>query len=276
VGVKKSSLYILKLQPELHDEFFAELRLPTDIDVKVYKTYKNFIKAIGTEGVESPNLLLFVPEGEYDPVMTRRIRLIQVDSPIYVVTPSCDERQYLKYLTYGISGVFHPPFSRSDVRTVLNGRTADRIQFPRIDGLIREGQVRLDFLVPSKLSRILGVNRLVSFLSAEFGFPPEDSKVNLPLVVDEAMSNAILHGNSGNEDLKVHVRIYISSNRIVIRIEDQGEGFSYDDTMDPTGKDNILKGSGRGIYLIRELMDSVVFKKGGRAIEMEKSNPITK
>jgi serine/threonine-protein kinase RsbW len=158
---------------------------------------------------------------------------------------------------------------------VLNGRTAEEIPFPRNDDLIREGQVRLDFLVPSKLSRILGVNRLLSFLATEFGFPPEESKVNLPLVMDEALSNAITHGNKGREDLKVHVRIYVSSRRILIQIEDQGGGFMPDEKPDPTGGDNLFKDSGRGIYLIRELMDNVSFAKGGRVIEMEKHNSAT-
>jgi serine/threonine-protein kinase RsbW len=132
--------------------------------------------------------------------------------------------------------------------------------------------VRLDFLMPSKLSRILGVNRLVSFLAGEFGFPPEDSKVNFPLVMDEALSNAVIHGNKGREDLKVHVRIYISSRRFVAQVEDEGEGFDPNGASDPKETENLFKHSGRGIYLIRELMDRVTYSAGGRVLEIEKRN----
>jgi anti-sigma regulatory factor (Ser/Thr protein kinase) len=265
-------LYILNLQPALHDQFFAEARLPEDVEVKAYKTFPRFLKALQSAGDCCPNLLLFLPSGKLDPGKTRQLRLSMIESPLYIVTGECDERAYLTYISMGIDGIITPPFSRADAQGVLR-HAADRgIPFPRNNELIREGHVRLDFVVPSKLSRILGVNRLISFLSAEFGFPPEESRVNLPMVVDEALSNAIVHGNRSDEKLKVRVRVYISSSRIRIQIEDEGEGFIPEEISDPTEQENIYKGSGRGIYLIKELMDLVEFRNGGRLIELEKLN----
>lgn len=269
-----SALHILNLEPELHRAFFRQARLPEHIAAKRYTSYKRFLKSIQTERIPPPRLLLFVPIEKWDIAQTREIRLAQLDAPIYIAAERFDEKDYLSYLTLGISGLFQPPFGPVDLKRILNGREMDGIPFPRNTELIREGQVRLDFLVPSKLSRIVGVNRLVSFLTTEFGFPYEDCTVNLPLVMDEALSNAVIHGNRGNEHLKVHVRIYISSRRIVIQVEDQGDGFSTEDIDDPTRKKNIHKVSGRGIYLIKELMDDVRFEKGGRVIEMEKANAL--
>jgi len=274
--VKRTSLHILNLQPELSAEFFAEVQLPEDVPVKFYKTFPAFMRGIKSKRAVSCNMLMFLPAGTFDASKTRLVRLAQIDSPIYIVTRECSEKDYMTYLALGVSGIFHPPFTRGDVQRVLNGRKAEEIPFPRNYELTREGQVRFDFLLPSKLSRILGINRLVSLLTAEFGFPPEDSTVNLPLVMDEALSNAIQHGNKGNDKLKVHVRVYISSRRICIQVEDQGEGFIPYETRDPTERENIYRESGRGIYLIRELMDSVVFKQGGRILEMEKKNPFYK
>jgi serine/threonine-protein kinase RsbW len=271
--VESSELHILNLQPELHKIFFRNVQLPDDIGVKRYRSIKQLLKGVEACGEHTLRLLLFVPSEKWDAVKTRRIRLAQIDAPIYIVAERCSEKDYLTYLTLGINGIFHPPFGPGDLKRVLNGREADQIPFPRNVELIREGQVRLDFLVPSKLSRIVGVNRLVSFLTTEFGFPPEECRVNLPLVMDEALSNAIIHGNKRDEGLKVHVRIYISSHRILIQVEDQGEGFIEDGIDDPTRQQNLYKDSGRGIYLIRELMDSVRFEKGGRVIEMERINP---
>jgi serine/threonine-protein kinase RsbW len=270
--VELGSLHILNLQPELYEKFFAELHPPSDVDVKIYKTLPRFLKGIGATGIGTPNLLLFLPQEKIGPDKLRLIRLARLDAPIYVVTEECSERYYLIMLSLGVQGIMHPPFSGADVQRVLNGKSREEVPFPRDTELAREGQVRFDFLLPSKLSRILGVNRLVSMLTAEFGFPSEESMVNLPLVMDEALSNAIQHGNKCNEELKVHVRIYISTRRIVIQIEDQGEGFELNERRDPRELENIYKGSGRGIYLIRELMDAVEFKKGGRLLEMEKRN----
>ncbi len=266
-------MYILNLQPALYDQFFAEAHLSEDVEVKVYKTFPRFLKGLqSVKDGNSPNLLLFLPSGRLDPAKTRQLRLTMIDSLLYIVTGECDERAYLTYISMGVDGIISPPFNRADLQGVLRNGADRGIPFPRNNELIREGQVRLDFLLPSKLSRILGVNRLISFLSAEFGFPPEESRVNLPMVVDEALSNAIVHGNRSDENLKVHIRIYISSSRILIQIEDQGEGFIPEEVSDPTEQENIYKGSGRGIYMLKELMDSVVFKKGGRLIELEKLN----
>ncbi len=271
--MEKDSLHILNLQPDLFEEFFAELRPTEEAEVKIYKTLPRFLKAIGDDAESGGRLLLFLPEEKLGADKLRLIRLARIDAPMHVVTGECSEKYYLLMLSLGIQSVMHPPFSAADVESVLAGRMKNEIPFPRNHDLTREGQVRFDFLLPSKLSRILGVNRLVSMLTAEFGFPAEESKVNLPLVMDEALSNAIQHGNKGKEDLKVHVRIYISTRRIVVQIEDQGEGFRIDDSRDPRDLENLYKDSGRGLYLIRELMDSVEFKKGGRLLEIEKRNP---
>jgi serine/threonine-protein kinase RsbW len=271
--VEKNSLHILNLQPELFEQFFAELRPSEEAEIKIYKTLPRFLKALEKESPAGGRLLLFLPDEKLGADKLRLIRLARIDAPMYVVTRECSEKYYLVVLSLGIQGIIHPPFTVADVERILDGKLNDEIPFPRNHDLTREGQVRFDFLLPSKLSRILGVNRLVSMLTSEFGFPVEESRVNLPLVMDEALSNAIQHGNKGKEDLKVHVRIYISTRRIVVQIEDQGEGFSIDDSRDPTDLENLYKDSGRGLYLIRELMDSVEFKKGGRLLEMEKRNP---
>ena len=271
--MEQTSLHILNLLPGLYKEFFAEIHLSDDIDLNIYKTLPRFLKGIESKKEISPSLLLFLPEEKIGADKLRQIRLARIDSPIYVVMNECSEKYYLLLLSLGIQGIIHPPFGQVDVQNVLNGKAHEEIVFPRNTELAREGQVRLDFLLPSKLSRILGVNRLVSMLTTEFGFPTEESTVNLPLVIDEALSNAIQHGNKGNEELKVHIRIYISSRRVVIQIEDEGEGFQPEDGRDPREIEHIYKDSGRGIYLINELMDKVEFKKGGRLLEMEKRNP---
>ncbi len=263
------------MAPAVYCDFFGDSCFSENIDVKVYKTYSRFLKGLqAIKGDLSPNILLFLRKGKLDPVRARQLRLAQIFSPMYIITDQCDEKSYLMYLSMGINGIVTHPFNKVDVQSVLNGRETHGIPFPRNNELIKEGQVRLEFLVPSKLSRIIGVNRLVSFLAAEFGFPPEECRVNLPMVVDEVLSNAIEHGNNGNEDLKIHVRIYISTNRIIIQVEDQGEGFIPEDIEDPRDLENIYKGSGRGIFLMKELMDKVSFRKGGRLVEIEKLNPL--
>jgi serine/threonine-protein kinase RsbW len=272
--VENALLNILNLQPELHGEFFAAAKLPDDVTVREFDTVAKLLRQLKQSREGRGSIVVILPKRAYDPRKVRRIRLASLDSPLYIVARTCSEKDYLAYLTIGARAVLQPPFDRGDVQHVLNGRENGAIPFPRSAEVVREGQARLDFLMPSMLTRILGVNRLVAFLADEFGFPAEDSRVNLPLVMDEALTNAILHGNKQREDRKVHVRIYISVHRFFVQVEDEGEGFDPALAGDPKAGENVYRRSGRGIYLMREIMDRVEFKNGGRLVELEKRNPL--
>jgi len=270
--VKDFTLYILNLQPALFEEFFSGANLPEDLVVKVYKTYPRFLKALEKTKDKEPRSLLFISTEEFNPEMARKARIARISAPMFLVMDNGSEKDYLTFLSVGVNGIFQPPFNKSDVHYILNGITNEAVPFPKNNEIVREGRVRLDFLLPSKLTCILGLNRLVSVITSEFGFPAEESNVNLPLVVDEALSNAVIHGNKNNESLKVHVQMYVSNRRFHMKVEDSGEGFDWNSVVNPTDEENIFKGSGRGLFLINELMDKVVFKKGGRVIEMERLN----
>lgn len=270
----EASLYILNLQPELRSEFFASAKPPDGAAVREFDTIPRLTKGLKQPRRGRASILVFLPKRPFDPRKARRIRLASLDSPLYVVARRCTERDYLTYLAIGVNAVFQPPFDKGDVQRVLDGRANGGIPFPRSAEVVREGQARLDFLLPSKLTRILGVNRLVSFLADEFGFPPEDARVNLPLVMDEAITNAVIHGNGQREDRKVHVRLYVSVHRFFAQVEDEGDGFDPAGAGDPKAGENLYRRSGRGIYLMREIMDRVEFKNGGRLVELEKRNPL--
>jgi serine/threonine-protein kinase RsbW len=274
--VDKVLIIILNLNPELHREFFKNMELPDNVEEATYRTFPRFLKAV-QEAKELPTgVILFLPEKRFNPSKLRQICLLVVNAPVHIITDNCNERTYLTYLSAGIRNIITPPFNENDCQSVLDESVQEPFYFQRSKELIKEGQIRLDFLIPSNLSRVVGVNRLVSFLTAEFGFPPEDYRVNLPMVMDEALSNAIIHGNRNREDLKVHIRIYISVNRVIIQIEDQGKGFDCEKIRNPTGDGMIYKDSGRGVYIINEIMDRVTFRNNGQVIEMEKSNKRSK
>lgn len=79
--------------------------------------------------------------------------------------------------------------------------------------------------------------------------------INLQIACSEALINAIVHGNK--EDLSKKVFTYIEYNEMVltVAIKDEGKGFQIDALPDPTSNENILKESGRGIFIIRSLVD---------------------
>lgn len=87
----------------------------------------------------------------------------------------------------------------------------------------------------------------------------------------EAVNNAIIHGNKSSPDKKVIVRCRAGKNAIIIHVRDEGEGFDHRNLPDPREEKNLLKESGRGVFLIRSLMDTVTFRrlKHGSVVDMK-------
>ena len=100
---------------------------------------------------------------------------------------------------------------------------------------------------------------------------PDKDVLAVQLALQEAIANAIRHGCRG--DVSKHVQCSVSCNdsgEVIIVVRDPGAGFDLDAVADPLETANILKPSGRGIFLINELMDHVLFADGGREVRMRK------
>jgi len=93
---------------------------------------------------------------------------------------------------------------------------------------------------------------------------------DIRLCVEEAVRNAIVHGNGLDKRLPVKVTYGIDGKRFGITVEDKGRGFNYKRVPDPTKEKNIWRGGGRGVYLINYLMDRVEFNDKGNVIKMVK------
>lgn len=103
----------------------------------------------------------------------------------------------------------------------------------------------------------------------------ETTTEHMVLAIREAAANAIQHGNEQDPDKIAEVTFDIDEDNIAIRIKDQGEGFDPEDLPDPLAPENILKGTGRGIFLMRQLMDEVAFRfDGGSEVTLRKALPI--
>ncbi len=101
----------------------------------------------------------------------------------------------------------------------------------------------------------------------------EDDLHKLGMAVREAMVNAVAHGNRYSAHKKVYLRVQSGQNRLVIRIQDEGEGFEVSAVPDPLAQDNILRQSGRGLLLIRAFVNEVKIEPAqprGTVLEMVK------
>lgn len=98
----------------------------------------------------------------------------------------------------------------------------------------------------------------------------EDRIFDIKLCVEEAVRNAIVHGNNSHKKLRVKIVYWIEGGNINIEVEDEGKGFDHSKVDDPTLDENILRNCGRGVFLIKKLMDDVRFNKSGNNIKMAK------
>jgi len=98
----------------------------------------------------------------------------------------------------------------------------------------------------------------------------EEDVFRLKLALEEALTNAMRHGNRLDPDLYVDVSAEIDGEKIVMKVKDEGKGFDYSRIPDPTHQDNKEKPNGRGVFLIKQLMNDVQFFDGGRGIKMTK------
>ena len=115
------------------------------------------------------------------------------------------------------------------------------------------------------------IERLAEQASTLAGFNDEEQD-SLAIAVTEIASNAIMHGNKKNPKKKVFVDIRVRNEEIRVTIRDQGNGFDPNKLSNPLDPENLLRESGRGVFIVRSLMDEVLydFSKGGTEVTIIK------
>jgi len=102
----------------------------------------------------------------------------------------------------------------------------------------------------------------------------EDDLMKIGLAVRESMVNAVMHGNRYSSEKKVKLSVASSAERFTVRIADEGSGFNFESLPDPLAPENLLRTSGRGIFLIRSFMDEFRLRhleSGGTEVTLVKN-----
>ena len=101
----------------------------------------------------------------------------------------------------------------------------------------------------------------------------DGSESDIEMALHEALANAVVHGTGENSCKRVYVscRCYIDG-EVLMTVRDEGRGFDSSALLDPTSSENLLFTHGRGIYLMKVLMDEVSFEEGGAVVIMRKKS----
>lgn len=117
--------------------------------------------------------------------------------------------------------------------------------------------------IQSRLEELNKVELLSEEVGRKMGFS-EDQQDNLSIGVTEAVGNAIVHGNKKDPSKKVTIRFEMKKDRVTVSVTDEGTGFNPGSVSDPLDPDNLMKESGRGIFILKALMSKVDFTFSAR------------
>ena len=102
----------------------------------------------------------------------------------------------------------------------------------------------------------------------------EDELMKIGMAIRESVVNAVVHGNRYNAHKKVRFAVVSNGQQFIVRIGDEGEGFDFNSIPDPLAPENLLRTSGRGIFLIRSFMDDFQMRhleSGGTEVTLVKN-----
>jgi serine/threonine-protein kinase RsbW len=122
--------------------------------------------------------------------------------------------------------------------------------------------------LPSDLQLI---DPAISYLASrlrDYGFDGSRLTLNFRVGVSEAVANAMIYGNARDASKRVRVEVELGPERVAVLVRDEGSGFDPSVVADPTLPENLEEPGGRGIFLIRELMDEVDYAGCGNCVRL--------
>jgi len=126
-----------------------------------------------------------------------------------------------------------------------------------------------DITIPSDPAEVQRIQDHIEFQLKQHHF--EDREIfSIRLALEEALVNAIKHGNQLDRSKKVHIHCAITPERFEVAISDEGPGFNPDDVPNPLWEENLERPCGRGLFLIRHYMTDVTYHPPGNRLTMSK------
>ena len=132
--------------------------------------------------------------------------------------------------------------------------------------MIKDGETQ-QLELQSKPDSLSVVERMIEDVRDNYQVS-EDTFGNMLVALTEAVTNAMYHGNKSDPEKKIRIQYGCVHNTLTFTIADEGKGFDFYNLPDPTAPENLEKECGRGIFLMKNLADQLIFSDGGRVVEL--------
>ncbi len=174
-----------------------------------------------------------------------------------------------KAFRVGAANYLQKPYDKDDLEKIIE-KTLSYKTRRRANPLPAAGlREIIEIELPSEMQYLDGVLTYLIERTARFGIIQPTSS-NIFVALDEAISNAIRHGNKNDPAKAVRIRVELSADEACFTIRDEGPGFNPAAVPDPLDPANLYKNSGRGVLLIQHIMDEVRYNERGNEITMVK------
>lgn len=202
--------------------------------------------------------------------LLKKVRALNRDTIVVVLTSDANVDTAIEALNLGANNFLHKPPNSEEILSVMWRATKQREIFLENAELNPFTERTIHIEIPSQLKFIKGIAHNIIADAKLMGYDEAELRDKIPVTVDEAVTNAIKHGNKFQEDKKVYIDIHIDVERIKIVVADEGPGFNVKAVPDPTDPANFLKPSGRGILFMSIGMDEVRFNEKGNILTLIK------
>ena len=151
----------------------------------------------------------------------------------------------------------------------MNRKDEESARPRRVSKIVRKNN---QIEIPSTLDYLPQVDEFIERKLRKLGIN-EDQIADIAISVTEAVTNAVVHGNKNDLSKKVEISLKVDSSCVEVTVEDEGVGFDPDSIQSPIEEENLLKEAGRGVFILKSLMDKVDFfcrPKKGAGVKMVK------
>ena len=218
-------------------------------------------------------VLIDAGDGAHTPEKIFQIRNRFPLMPILLVANGCDRRVLERSIQAGANHFVGDISEPKQVAAVIDRLLQFRLEHLRYVKVLPHMKTTLRLELPSDLELLGGT---VYYLTEELfkhGLISLE-QINVKIALVEALTNAMEHGNKFDPNKKVYVQADFDYEKAVFDIRDEGEGFDFEGLPDPTQKEFLYKPRGRGVYMMRQFMDEVIFHPPGNRVTLIKRRAV--